>query len=275
VRAAARIAAAPELTRRAPSRATSRRRLYFEAARDDAGAAVMPHEHGGGGGGGGSARHGGGTNLQNFYHGTMHAALLLACAAEAAERRSGAGSSGAGRNLGVVPRGTGLAALAAALGVVVALMAIHTALQPPAEALRHALLCAPLALAAAAAAADVAAPRRGALLARSYGLALAGAWMAHMAVARRAGWDAPYDEVAGAAQTVATLHFTWYALLLLTAWGVAVCAARARALGRGWRGAWAGGGAAAAPGGGRVAAERADGRGGAAGEEHALTRLVA
>jgi hypothetical protein len=147
---------------------------------------------------GGEHQHGG--NLQNFHHATMHVGLLLSCAAEAAERR-----------LSGAPRGLGLGSLAAALALVTWLLAQHTALQGSAEALRHWLLCVPLAAAAAAAAVDVAAPRRALLLARAYGLALAGTWMAHMALSRQLLWEAPYEPFPAAISTVVTLHYAWCA----------------------------------------------------------------
>ena len=148
-------------------------------------------------GSGGGHQHGHG-NLQNFYHGTMHVALLLSCGAEALERRVSA-----------APRGLGLGSLAAALAMVTWLLAQHTALQGPAEALRHRLLSAPLAAAALAAAVDVVAPRRALLFARAFGVALAGAWMAHMALSRELRWEEAYEPYPAAIITVVTLHFAW------------------------------------------------------------------
>jgi hypothetical protein len=207
------------------------------------------------GGSGGAAAHIGASasNLHNFYHATMHVALLLACAAEAAERRWGAGAKPAAT--GIVPRGCaraayalhitcalrcadartphtrtrrlGLAALAFTLWQLVALFAIHTLLQAPTEALRHRLLCAPLALAAAAATADVAAPASAWLLLRGYGLALAGAWMTQMALSRQYGWEERFEASPAAAQTVATLHFAWAASALAVAVAAGACGARA------------------------------------------------
>jgi len=145
-------------------------------------------------------------NLQNFYHGTMHIALLLSCGAEALERRQNA-----------APRGLGLGSLAAALALVTWLLAQHTALQGPAEALRHRLLSAPLAAAAMAAGADVLAPRRTLLFARAFGVALAGAWMAHMALSRELRWEEAYEPYPAAIVTVLTLHFAWRVCCLMQA----------------------------------------------------------
>jgi hypothetical protein len=195
---------------------------------------MPPHDSGVAHGGSGEHVHNG--NLHNFYHATMHVALLLACAAEAAERRWGAhgsvtrsasvSSSSSSSTRVLVPRGTGLVALAYTLWLLIALFFIHTLLQEPTEALRHHLLVAPLALAAAAASADALAPRPAWLLARAYGLLLAGAWMMHMAASREYGWAAPYEAAAAeAAQTVAVLHFSWLALATATAVAVATALA--------------------------------------------------
>ena len=156
----------------------------------------------------GGSQHGGG-NLQNFYHGTMHVALLLSCVAEALERR-----------LSAAPRGLGLGSLAAALATVTWLLAQHTALQGPAEALRHRLLSAPLAAAAVAAAVDVISPRRALLITRAFGLALTGAWMVHMALSRELRWEDAYEPYPAAIITVVTLHFAWCACCLIQARGL-------------------------------------------------------
>jgi hypothetical protein len=214
--------------------------------------AMPPHAaaHGDGG-------HNHAGNLHNFYHATMHVALLLACAAEAAERRWGAHGSvtsatmtattarrGASSSLlprVLVPRGAGLVALAYALWLLIALFVIHTLLQEPTEALRHHLLVAPLSLAAAAASADALSPRPAWLLARAFGLALTGAWMLHMALSREYGWAAAYEASPVAAQTVAALHFAWVALATATA---AALAAALAPRGGALRGGSGGGGSA-------------------------------
>ena len=177
--------------------------LYFvptqtQAGMNDDAAEAMTTLHGGAG-----HQHGHG-NLQNFYHGTMHIALLLSCGAEALERR-----------LSTAPRGLGLGSLAAALALVTWLLAQHTALQGPAEALRHRLLCAPLAAAAMAAGADALAPRRALLFARAFGVALAGVWMTHMALSRELRWEEAYEPYPAAIITVVTLHFAWCVCCLM------------------------------------------------------------
>ena len=206
--AASLLALATETASACVNAGGSLRWLYFMPMQTEAGMNVasgpaaapqmtstMTMQHSGGGG----HQHGHG-NLQNFYHGTMHVALLLSCGAEALERRMSA-----------APRGLGLGSLAAALAMVTWLLAQHTALQGPAEALRHRLLSAPLAAAALAAGVDVFAPRRALLIARAFGVALAGAWMAHMALSRELRWEEAYEPYPAAIVTVVTLHFAWCA----------------------------------------------------------------
>ena len=203
--AASLLALATETASACVNAGGSLRWLYFVPMQTEAGMNAeqtsMMMQHSGGEG----HQHGHG-NLQNFYHGTMHVALLLSCGAEALERRMSA-----------APRGLGLGSLAAALAMVTWLLAQHTALQGPAEALRHRLLSAPLAAAALAAGVDVFAPRRALLIARAFGVALAGAWMAHMALSSELRWEEAYEPYPAAIITVVTLHFAWCACCPLQA----------------------------------------------------------
>ena len=151
----------------------------------------------------------GGSNMQNYYHATCHGLLLLALGVDVAHLR------------GYASARTAVVALGLALSMVAALIAAHAGLQGPSERAQHLPMAAALGLAAASTLGDAAWPHIPAWLGwRSYSLALTGAWMSRMAVARQHGWDAQFEADPMASSMAATLHFVWTAMALACAWGL-------------------------------------------------------
>ena len=156
------------------------------------------------------------SNLHNWYHATGHLCLLLALGVDVASLRGCAS-----------PR-TAVVALGLALGTVAALIAAHAGMQAPSERAQHMPLALALALAAGATLGDAAWPHEPAWLGcRGYSLALTGAWMCRMAIARQRGWDAQFNASTMATSMAATLHFVWLAMALACVWGLLAVARQA------------------------------------------------
>ena len=156
------------------------------------------------------------SNLQNWYHATGHLCLLLALCVDGASTK------------GYASTRTAVVALGLALGTVAALIAAHAEMQAPSERAQHTPLALALALAAGATLGDAVWPHAPAWLGcRGYSLAVTGAWMCRMAVARQRGWDAQFNASAMATSMAATLHFVWLAVALACVWGLLAVARQA------------------------------------------------
>jgi hypothetical protein len=156
------------------------------------------------------------SNLHNWYHATCHFVLLLALGVDVASLKGHAS-----------PR-MAVVALGLAMGVVAALVAAHAGMQTPSEQGQHMSLALALALAAGATLGDAAWPHVPAWLGcRGYALALTGAWMSRMAIARQRGWDRQFDASPMARSMAATLHFVWLAIALACVWGLLAVARQA------------------------------------------------